>query len=358
MKQKVTIQDIADALGISRNTVSKAINNSGGLADATREKILCKAVEMGYKQFSYVSLPNAVFSTPETSPGSVGEANEIALFTTAFLTQSHFASPMLDKLQQDLSQMGYTLNTHRLTAENIAAKTLPVTFDRKRAAAIICVEVFHLPYAEMICAQDLPVLFIDSPANPGGVPLPADALLMDNRTGVTRFVNDMLRQGKRRFGFMGDPYHCQSFFERYTAFRCALLLADVQVENRFLLKSHSYVEMCEMVAALDDFPEVFLCANDFVAWDAVHALRNRGKRVPEDVLVCGFDDAPESRMLSPQLTTIHIHTQIMAFSAMQLLMARIKEPSLDYRIVHTETELIYRASTGLPPPEESGDSVG
>ena len=49
MKKRVRIQDIADALGISRNTVSKAINNSEGLADATRDKILQKAVEMGYK---------------------------------------------------------------------------------------------------------------------------------------------------------------------------------------------------------------------------------------------------------------------------------------------------------------------
>jgi len=53
--RKVTIQDIADELGISRNTVSKAINNSDGLAEATREKILQKATEMGYKQFSYIS---------------------------------------------------------------------------------------------------------------------------------------------------------------------------------------------------------------------------------------------------------------------------------------------------------------
>ena len=55
MSDRVTIQDIADALGLSRNTVSKAINNTGILADATREKILKKALEMGYKQFSYVS---------------------------------------------------------------------------------------------------------------------------------------------------------------------------------------------------------------------------------------------------------------------------------------------------------------
>ena len=55
MANKVTIQDIADALGISRNTVSKAINNTGILADSTREKILKKAAEMGYKQFSFLS---------------------------------------------------------------------------------------------------------------------------------------------------------------------------------------------------------------------------------------------------------------------------------------------------------------
>ena len=50
------MQDIADALGISRNTVSKAINNTGILADSTREKVLKKAVEMGYKQFSYINV--------------------------------------------------------------------------------------------------------------------------------------------------------------------------------------------------------------------------------------------------------------------------------------------------------------
>ena len=45
------------------------------------------------------------------------------------------------------------------------------------------------------------------------------------------------------------------------------------------------------------------------------------------------------------MSTVHIHTQIMAFSAVHLLLSRMKEPSLDYRIVHTETDLIYRAST-------------
>ena len=70
MAPRVTIQDIADALGISRNTVSKAINNTGVLADATRKKVLKKAKEMGYKQFSYETFtdnnkPSLSISTPK-----------------------------------------------------------------------------------------------------------------------------------------------------------------------------------------------------------------------------------------------------------------------------------------------------
>ena len=123
MMKKVTIQDIADALGISRNTVSKAINNSEGLADATRERILQKAVEMGYKQFSYVSAFSAVRPDRPAEPAVLpGLSGEIALLTTAFMTQSHFASTMLDKFQREISQLGYTLNTHRVTPEEPAGK--------------------------------------------------------------------------------------------------------------------------------------------------------------------------------------------------------------------------------------------
>ena len=58
MEKKITIQDIADALGLSRNTVSKALNNTGVLAEDTRQKILEKAAEMGYRRVIYISDPS------------------------------------------------------------------------------------------------------------------------------------------------------------------------------------------------------------------------------------------------------------------------------------------------------------
>ena len=68
MSKRVTIQDIADALGLSRNTVSKAINNTGVLSDSTREKVLQKTVEMGYKQFTYMNPEQLKFASQEATP--------------------------------------------------------------------------------------------------------------------------------------------------------------------------------------------------------------------------------------------------------------------------------------------------
>ncbi len=344
--KKVTIQDIADALGISRNTVSKAINNSDGLADTTREQILEKAIEMGYKQFSYVNTLSRASSFSST-PDRPEYQGEIALLTNAFLTNSHFASTMLDKFQREISQLGFTMNTHRVTENDLKEMRLPFTFRQEQVQAIICIEMFNQAYDEMVCGLGLPVLFVDTPAKFDGFTLPCDQLYMDNTEAITRFVNDMLAAGYKRIGFVGNYRHCQSFYERYAAFRMAMLMANVPVDEHFCFFSNHSDDFIESIASLDQLPDVFICANDFVAGDLIRGLFAIGKSVPEDVMILGFDDAPESRISRPMLSTVHIHTQIMAFTAVQLLLSRMKEPSLDYRIVHTESDLIYRESTKL-----------
>ena len=344
--KKVTLQDIADELGISRNTVSKAINNSEGIAPSTRDKILQKAVEMGYKQFSFVSSFLGSDEMPPL-PASFQYQGEIALMTSSFLTQSHFASTMLDKFQREISQAGYTMNTHRVTKENLRTMTLPHTFRKDLVKAVICIEMFDYDYDTMLCGLDVPVLFVDGPVKRNGRPLPADQLYMDNTTEITRFVNVMLDAGKKRIGFVGNYNHCQCFYERYTAFRMAMLMADVPVDDRHIFCCNRVDEIIESISELEKLPDVFICANDFIAGDLFRGLFSIGKSVPEDVMILGFDNSPESRMIRPSLSTVHIHTQVMAISAIHLLLSRKNEPSMDSRIVHTETELILRDSTRL-----------
>jgi LacI family transcriptional regulator len=91
---------------------------------------------------------------------------------------------------------------------------------------------------------------------------------------------------------------------------------------------------------------VFICANDFIAIDVLQVFRRLGISVPDDVWLCGFGDTPESRIITPPLTTIHIHGQVIGYSAVHMLLSRIQNPTMHYRTIYTETSLVYRESTG------------
>ena len=350
MATRVTIQDIASELQLSRNTVSKAINNTGVLADATREKILRKAAEMGYKQFAY--LPLFQEDTAKAAEHSIlpSDKREIAMLTTQFLSSSHFSSMMLDRFQSEIEHLHSCTTIHRISPIELKEKKLPSSLNIQRTAGIICIEVFDYDYAQMLCDLDVPLLFVDTPVMDMRPPLKADRLYMENRIEVQNAVAHMVQRGKKRISFAGDKNHCQSFFERYMAYKDAVeYFGLTEGLNTCAMPSgqQNYpVSLYETIRRFKTMPDAFVCANDFVAMDLVKALNELGYSVPDDIWVCGFDDSQEASYFAPRLTSIHIHEQIMGYTAANLLMTRIEEPSLNYRTVYTETNLILRESTG------------
>ena len=350
MATRVTIQDIASELQLSRNTVSKAINNTGVLADATREKILRKAAEMGYKQFAY--LPLFQEGAAKTAGLSIlpSDKREIAMLTTQFLSSSHFSSMMLDRFQSEIEHLHSCTTIHRISPIELKEKKLPSSLNIQRTAGIICIEVFDYDYAQMLCDLDVPLLFVDTPVMDMRPPLKADRLYMENRIEVQNAVAHMVQRGKKRISFAGDKNHCQSFFERYMAYKDAMeyfgLTEGLSTCAMPSGQQNYPVSLYETIRRFKTMPDAFVCANDFVAMDLVKALNELGYSVPDDIWVCGFDDSQEASYFSPHLTSIHIHEQIMGYTAANLLMTRIEEPSLNYRTVYTETNLILRESTG------------
>ena len=350
MATRVTIQDIASELQLSRNTVSKAINNTGVLADATREKILRKAAEMGYKQFAY--LPLFQEGAAKTAGLSIlpSDKREIAMLTTQFLSSSHFSSMMLDRFQSEIDHLHSGMTIHRISPIELKEKKLPSSLDIQRTAGIICFEVFDYDYAQMLCDLDVPLLFVDTPVMDMRPPLKADRLYMENRIEIQNAVAHMVQRGKKRISFAGDKNHCQSFFERYMAYKDAMeyfgLTEGLSTCAMPSGQQNYPVSLYETIRRFKTMPDAFVCANDFVAMDLVKALNELGYSVPDDIWVCGFDDSQEASYFAPRLTSIHIHEQIMGYTAANLLMTRIEEPSLNYRTVYTETNLVLRESTG------------
>lgn len=353
MAGRVTIQDIADALGVSRNTVSKAINNTGILADSTREKVLKKAVEMGYKQFPGADTDRRTGA--ELLPA--GQSGQIALLTTGFAGNSNYISIMLDRFQGEFSRWGYGFIMHRVREEDEENLRLPSSFDREKVSGIICIEMLDNEYCAMLCSLNIPILFVDAPVTGMAEPLKADYIYPDNQSAVYAFIREMAGRGRKQIGFIGEYMHCQSFFERYMGYRNALYLMNLPCREEYCITGNlegvrkpdgtAYQEyLMGRLSQLKVLPEVMICANDYVAFDTLCVFKKLGISVPRDVRLCGFDDTIESKIITPSLTTVHICSDVMGESAAYLLMSRIKEPTLNYRTIHVQASPVYRESTG------------
>ena len=337
----MTIQDIADNLGLSRNTVSKALNNTGVLADETRRRILEKAAEMGYSRFIYVQ---------QDSPAQRGEVKELALITQNMPYGSHFGTYALNTFQEKISQNSFRLSMFPARTEEIRALQLPLGLDKDNIEGIVCMELFDPDYIEMLGSLGLPLLFIDTAYDTDFSQIDADFLLMENHASVFGLTDTLIQNGLQRLAFAGDYRHCRSFFERYQGFLDALQtngLAPVntQFSDKVTFSDHKLLE--EAVKRLLVLPDVFVCANDFVAIDLIRALKKQGIRIPEDVRIAGFDNAAESRIIEPHVTTIDIPSSKMGYIAADLLLSRIADPEIPYRITHVRTTVKYRESTGV-----------
>lgn len=355
MATRVTIQDIADSLGLSRNTVSKAINNTGSLAPSTREAIFKKAQEMGYKLFSYASEDSSLsFNVQRVKDEKI--SGDFALLTAGILDSLHFSAKMLDVMQEEASKLGCGFTIYRVTQRELKEKKLPASFDKSRILGIFCVEMFDEEYCSLLCDLNMPLVFIDTPATFSPKTMRADVLLMENRNCIYEFIADMVNRGKKDFAFVGEAKHCRSFFERYDAFRGALTMYGLEYkEERALIGNITVCTngiqkvyrdyLIENLAKWEKIPEVIICANDFIAADLLMVFRERGIRVPEDTLICGFDDSPQALILSPPLTSIRINSHDMGFCAMDLMLSRIEAPTRAFRTVYVQTSLICRASS-------------
>lgn len=345
-KKRITLQDIADELGISRNTVSKAMNNTGSIADETKKKIFQTATEMGYKQFALIPPASATSISPVPQ-----NFKEIALFTHSLPVGSHFGSRLLDSFQQKIGDFGYKLSIYTIRDYELEQLIFPANFNQEHTAGILCLELFSESYSRFLCKQSIPLLFVDTVVNHIDLNLPADLLYMENKTSSYIMLKSIINQGYKNISFVGDCYHCQSFYERFNAY-CQIIADQNMTVNKegciLDSDSHPYHDtnwLSNRIRSLPSLPDAFFCANDFLAICTLKALKTLNISVPADVMVCGFDNSPESTIVEPALTTVKIPSSSMGYIAAELLLSRIEHNEMPYRTTYIKTDVVYRGST-------------
>ncbi len=337
--KRVTMQEIADACGLSRNTVSKAFNGRGSVPETTKNLIFAKAQELGYYQHSAGGEP------VQKNTGT------IAVLTQHKLLSHNFGAFFITSFTDRISRFGYTMKMYEISREEITAKKLPPHFDPKETAGILGIELFDREYIEMICSLKLPTIFVDGYPRARESLINCDFISMENITSETILVSRMIEHGAKKIGFVGDYEHCNSFYERWIAY-CGCLYKSGLSVNRDLcilkedgLQYENIEWLLEQLDAMPEMPDAFACANDYLAIHLMTALKEKGLSIPEDVMVSGFDGSMEAALVQPSLSSAQIPSSDIGRLSAFFLAQRIQYPDFPLQWVYVKTIPMYGEST-------------
>lgn len=344
IKERVTVQDIADALGLSRTTVSKVLNGAPHMPEKTVNRVLNMAKQLNYKQFSYLASGENAVDISE-------RGGRFALFANYIPEHFHIASTIMASLEQEMRKYGYSLSIYMLNPEDVFGLKLPQNFRSDEIDAILCIEMFHPEYSEMVCSLGKPVLFFDSYYLPDHPPLNANILLMESRNSTFRMLNNVLmNESLDKVGFIGDINHCISFRERYEGFLNALAVNHVVYdESCCIIQDDSLFQeldfLYDVLKNMDQLPQMFFCANDLLAWRTIGALKKMGVKTSRDILICGFDDTLNITTFDSTLTTVKTPSREMGIMAVKILMNQLEDHDLSNSTVYLNGEIQMRTST-------------
>jgi len=338
--RRVTIQDVADACGLSRNTVSKVFNGRGTVMEPTRQMVLKKAQELGY---FVLARENAVQSEIH--------AQSIVLLTRHMPANYHFGTIFIPAFAAQLSRAGYTLMMYEISEEELTHGILPAHISLEQTAAILAIELFDREYTKKLCDLGLPVLLVDGYCGAVTNMLSYDLISMENLPGVRALVNHVISKGARKLGFIGDPKHCESFHERWIGFYTALTDLDITPNKELCIldaDESPYGDprwLAEKIRQMPQMPDAFICVNDYIAIHVMAALKQMGLSIPGQIMVAGFDGSAQSAVVEPSLTTIQIPGKEIGRIAADILLNRISNPSRSPISVYVKTTPLWREST-------------
>lgn len=322
------LDDIARDLGISKGTVSKALNGADDISEATRKAVLQKAVELGYTRVSKASagIPICIFVENMAYRQAEDFGYEIIMGFRQIAEPLGFRPDVIDLTPQMQREMSY--DQYMLLHGYRAALFMGLT---------------HVdPWLKGFETCRTPVVLYDN--HVVGNPVVAH-VGVDNDEGMRLIVTHLKALGHRKIGYLSTPLGNYVYKQRYRSFFRALYENGLP-SSRTLAGTSPYTAEClnkHLPRLLSQGCTAIVCCNDLLASSVMMHCAELGLRVPADVSVIGFDDIPMSRYVTPPLTTIRQNRLEIGKSAFYALSSLINEVRISTHLLHAE--LVERSSS-------------
>jgi DNA-binding LacI/PurR family transcriptional regulator len=330
-----TIRDVAKRAGVGLGTVSRVLNDSPLVSEATREHVLKVIAELNYKP------------SPTARRLSLGKTLTIAAIS-AFFTRPAFIE-RLRGVESTLAESEYDLivfNVETVERRDKCFRDVPRP-DRVDGVLIISLAPCDED-VERFANNGVPVVLID--ANHPGL----SRAVTDDVAGGRVATQHLIDLGHRRIGYVSDPlqnpFNFISSRDRYQGYRRALQAAGIPFRSEYHRQGeHGRYEARHLAAellALPKPPTAIFAASDTQAMGVLEAARDAGLKVPEDLSIIGYDDIEIAEYLG--LTTVRQLLFESGRRGVELLLKALDNPQIEPKREILPTELIVRATTTPP----------
>ena len=323
MKQRRTsLKDLADRLGVSIATVSRALRNSHEVGEEMTQKVKQLAKELNYRPNPFAQ------SLRKEAPRVIG------VIVPNLVT--HYYAAVLDGIEDYASKLGYSVisaNSHE--SHEREAKALDNFLNMHVEGIIACLAQDTTDYShfEQLHKMGVPLVFF------------ARCCLEDMFSQVVgngdvaaqEATQHMIETGSRRVAFIGGPNHLDMVRRRKHGYLEALRENRIPIDRNLVVCDKIDFDVARNATLRllegENPPDAILAFNDIITYAAFDAIKSKGLRIPEDVAIIGFTDGDTAAFVTPRLTAIMDQAHVQGTKACQLLMKSINGDEKIYKEV-------------------------
>jgi LacI family transcriptional regulator len=338
MSKKISMEDIANKLGVTKNTVSLVFRNMPGISDKTRKSVLEAAKQLGYRYKKDIK---------KNDSKKVPLKNICLLQSKSTFDTTGFFSFIQLGVESEAKRNNLNVFLH-IYDDSVENFEIPFCIKEGIIAGIITLGRVSKNTVKTLMDLRLPLVMIDHYYDN----IYIDSVLSDNQCGGYIATEHLINTGHKAIAFSGDINVSISFYDRFQGYLKALSSNGIPLNKDYMLTdkclgviiNEGLEYVTNELKKIPELPSAFFCCNDMEALAIIRALKSMGYLVPDDISVVGFDNIDTSQNFSPELSTLNVSKELMGVRAVQKLIHRITDPNGPSEKLLISVNLIERQS--------------
>ena len=320
--RRTSLKDLAEQLGVSIATVSRALRGSHEVGDEMKEKVRALAKKLNYRPNPFAQ------SLRKEAPRVIG------VVVPNLVT--HYYAAVLDGIEDYARQQGYSVFSSNSHEDHVREEQAIDNFISMHVEGIIaCLAQDTVDYAHFreIHEMGIPLVFFARTC----LPELFSQVVANGDEAAQQATQHLIDNGARRVAFIGGPNHLDMVKRRKHGYLEALRESRIPIERElvkcgkidFDTARNATLQLLES----DNPPDAILAFNDIITYAAFDAIKDKGLRIPEDVAIMGFTDGESAAFVTPKLSAIMDQAHLQGKKACELLLKNINGDKKIYKEV-------------------------